>query len=861
MKFSIVIPTYNHCDDLLKPCIESIFDNTDLTDTEVIVVANGCVDNTKEYLLSISDKITLVWSDDALGYPKAINLGVKVSKGHYVVLMNNDTVLLPQEKNKWLDIMHKPFISSHQTGITGPVKFYWDCKGNQYDCMAFWLVMIKRELFDKIGLLDEIFSPGMGEDADFCIKAVQNGYSLVAVPNNVKNEFGEGISDFSFPIYHVGNGTFSDDHSYKDSIIERNNKILHERYGRNVEISIIIPTYNHFDDALKPCIDAVLAYTDLSNKEVIVVANGCDDGKTREYLDSLSDKISYIWFDEPTGVVVAYNAGIDRAVGEYIVLLDNDSILLPQSTDDWINILKSPFLSDPKVGGSSPFANEYEDMGLALHSGCTMYKAQLLRDIGKFDEIYNPGYFCDPDVAMKIWKAGYKCIEVPEYNSNKRYDNGIFSINFPVAHMGTVQTMDKHKDIEIVKRNREILYSRYGKKNMKKFSIIIPTYNHCDDLLKPCIESIIQYSDINDIEIIVSANGCTDNTREYVNGLGDLCKLVWTDDAIGYTKAVNRGIEVSSGEYIVLLNNDTELLPQEKNTWLNMMADVFKDEKVGLTGPLQLHDDYADADVIIFFCAMTKKSMFDELGLLDEIYTPGGGEDIDFSVRVRNAGYKVVETSSAAYNPESATNVGNVPIWHKDNRTFKDIPEYSGYIIKRNGLINCKRYNKNIKLNLGSGGLVFPGYLSVDLHDKRADILMDIEKLDFDDNSVSEILASHVFEHLNPFRAIDILKNWNRVLKPGGKLIMEMPDLEKLCERFATASTGDRYWIASAIYGSVNTTSEGGEDKITSPHLFGWWPQSIHDHLANSGFVDIKIMDEQIPHPQSNFRVEATKPL
>jgi GT2 family glycosyltransferase len=398
---------------------------------------------------------------------------------------------------------------------------------------------------------------------------------------------------------------------------------------------------------------------------------------------------------------------------------------------------------------------------------------------------------------------------------------------------------------------------------MKKYSIVIPTYNHCDDLLKPCIESILSNTELSNLEIVVVANGCTDNTREYVNSLHErfpngspsIC-LVWIDDAVGYTKATNAGILAATGDYVVLLNNDTLILEQPKNLWIDMMAEKFLDESVGMVGPLGLYDKYADAHVIIFFCVMIKKEVFNTIGFLDEVFSPGGGEDIDFTIRARNAGFKAVAIESQ-YN--GATNTGGMPIWHKDNKTFGEIPEYTNYIIKRNGLINCKRYNKNIKLNLGSAGIEHDGYLSVDLYDKRANILMDITKLDFEDNSVTEILASHVFEHLNPYHSLDILRDWHRVLKPGGRLIMEMPDIEQLCKRFVTASTGERYGILNAIYGSVNTTNEGTPDQITSPHLFGWWPQSLWDHLTNAGFKNIEFMPEKIPHPESNLRVEAIK--
>lgn len=393
-----------------------------------------------------------------------------------------------------------------------------------------------------------------------------------------------------------------------------------------------------------------------------------------------------------------------------------------------------------------------------------------------------------------------------------------------------------------------------------KYSIVIPTYNHCEDLLKPCIESIKQYSDLSTLEVIVVANGCVDNTKEYVESLGDWAKLIWSDEPLGYTKATNLGIKQALGEYIVLLNNDTELLQQEQNRWLNQLVAPFSDKTVGLTGPLQLYDPYAAHYALIFFCVMVKKTLFDEVGILDEVFTPGGGEDIDFSMRAIQAGYKAVCVCDIEYSKSANTNVGKFPIWHKNNKTFKDIPEYGTTIIKRNGLINCKKYNKNIKLNLGSGGVDYPGYLSVDLYDKRAHVTMDISKLDFDDNSVSEIMAIHVFEHLNPYNTMDILKDWLRVLKSGGKLVMEMPDIEQLCNNFAKADYWGKFGILNAVYGSVNTTDTGEPSDITSPHLFGWWPESLYNHLASAGYHDIRIMEEKIPHPAYNFRVEAKKP-
>ena len=98
--------------------------------------------------------------------------------------------------------------------------------------------------------------------------------------------------------------------------------------------------------------------------------------------------------------------------------------------------------------------------------------------------------------------------------------------------------------------------------------------------------------------------------------MGDIAKLVWSDEPLGYTKATNLGIKQATGEYVILLNNDTELLPQPSDTWLQMLEQPFIDEpNVGLTGPLELYDRYAASNVLIFFCVMIKRDLFAKIGL------------------------------------------------------------------------------------------------------------------------------------------------------------------------------------------------------------------------------------------------------
>ena len=226
---TIVIPTYNHCDDLLKPCLESIFKHTDLDDVEIIVVANGCKDNTREYL---ADKpVKLLWFDEGLGYTKATNEGIKAAKGDIIILMNNDVVLLDfQNKNDWLNMLCTPLLNEERVGMTGTLKL-WDWSAER-DFLVFCCVAIKREMFDKIGLLDEIYSPGGCEDIEFCIRVEQLGYECRQVPSTEKCKVANGLNVNNFPLYHAGEGTMMDAEHKEEwqKIVDRNRKVLENRF-------------------------------------------------------------------------------------------------------------------------------------------------------------------------------------------------------------------------------------------------------------------------------------------------------------------------------------------------------------------------------------------------------------------------------------------------------------------------------------------------------------------------------------------------------------------------------------------------------------------------------------------------------
>lgn len=214
-----------------------------------------------------------------------------------------------------------------------------------------------------------------------------------------------------------------------------------------------------------------------------------------------------------------------------------------------------------------------------------------------------------------------------------------------------------------------------------KYSIVIPTYNHCDDLLKPCVESIIKYSFLEDVELIIVANGCKDETKAYfeylheyfnVRQLSGHLKTIFDPEPLGYPKATNMGIRLATTDKIVLLNNDTILMNQNNNDWLNILNTPFENNpKCGISCVVKSFSEPANHSFAIFFCVMIHRKVFDTIGLLNESYGKGAGEDTEFSIEAEKAGFEVVECMEK-WTAKAGMWTGGFPIYHAGEKTVHD---------------------------------------------------------------------------------------------------------------------------------------------------------------------------------------------
>ena len=195
-------------------------------------------------------------------------------------------------------------------------------------------------------------------------------------------------------------------------------------------------------------------------------------------------------------------------------------------------------------------------------------------------------------------------------------------------------------------------------------SIIIPTCGKGD--IVSCLKSIIEYTDISKVRVLVSANGCPDDIITTIEGL-KCCELIINDEPIGFPKAVNVALKLVDNSDIVLLNDDLTF----QGPWLHLFTDQL--DKADILGDCMFQvgswcaNQLVRFDVISFYCAFIKWEAFKKIGFLDESYSPGYGEDANFCIRAMREGFKFLRVRIPLYHVGTQS-LGASHDWNWTNR-------------------------------------------------------------------------------------------------------------------------------------------------------------------------------------------------
>ena len=211
MKTSIVIISYNTL-PYTRLCIESIRQYTDADSYELIVVDNASSDGSVQWLQRQSDVIG-IFNTQNEGFPKGCNQGIAQATGSDILLLNSDTIVTP----RWLEQLRRALYSDERVGAVSCVAN--NCSNwqrvdaayasieemesfaeqyNQTDSSKWerrlvlvgFCLLFKRQVYEKIGGLDEIFTPGNYEDDDYCLRMWQAGFTLLLCKDTFIHHFG-----------------------------------------------------------------------------------------------------------------------------------------------------------------------------------------------------------------------------------------------------------------------------------------------------------------------------------------------------------------------------------------------------------------------------------------------------------------------------------------------------------------------------------------------------------------------------------------------------------------------------------------------------------------------------------------------
>ncbi len=203
-----------------------------------------------------------------------------------------------------------------------------------------------------------------------------------------------------------------------------------------------------------------------------------------------------------------------------------------------------------------------------------------------------------------------------------------------------------------------------------KVSVIVVTYNNLD-FTKACLASLDQHTQHENLQIIVVDNASADGSpaflREWVAGAANR-QLILNDDNRGFAAANNQGLTIATGDYLVLLNNDTYVTPGWVRT---MFKHLQRDPGIGLIGPVtnnignaaKIDIAYTGMEQMLvasgrytrshigqvftlhtaaFFCVMFTREVYQRVGDLDEVFGKGFFEDDDYCRRIEQLGLRVV---------------------------------------------------------------------------------------------------------------------------------------------------------------------------------------------------------------------------
>ncbi len=501
-------------------------------------------------------------------------------------------------------------------------------------------------------------------------------------------------------------------------------EVLEQRrtvFGRPVKISILVPLYNTPLDFLKQMLDSVVNQT-YENWE-LCLADGSDSQHTevekvcKQYQEKDgAGRILYRKLEKNEGISGNTNACFQMSTGEYIGLFDHDDILHPCALFYYVQAINEQG-ADYLYCDETTFKNGNIDKMLTMHfkpdyapdnlrannyiCHFSVFARNLLEGTELFRTKYNGSQ--DHDMILRLTDKAKKVVHIPRLLYYWRSHAGSVASGIdakPYAIEAAKGAIAEHLrqhgfsdfKIESTRACETIFRIRYRILGCPKISIIIANKDHKEDLCR-CVNSILDKSTYQNYEIIiVENNSVTPEISAYYAELehNPKVRIVNYKDTFNYSAINNLGVSKAEGEYILLLNNDTEVITP---SWMEELLMYAQREDVGAVGAKLYYADKGiqHAGVVIGLgahrtaghthykqpkenmgymgrlcyaqnmsavtgaCLMVKKALYEEVGGLEESFAVSLN-DVDFCLKLREKGMLNIFTPFAElYHYESTS--------------------------------------------------------------------------------------------------------------------------------------------------------------------------------------------------------------
>lgn len=501
-----------------------------------------------------------------------------------------------------------------------------------------------------------------------------------------------------------------ENHRPSEQELERERKQVFEY---SPKISILVPVYNTPEVFLKQMIQSVRKQT-YTNWELCIANANPSNQEVSSILNVAGKKdnrIKVVDVPENEGIAQNTNRALEIATGEFVGLLDHDDLLEENTLYEIVSCLNKDRKTDVLYTDEDKMTTDLDeyfspnfkpdfnlDMLRANNYICHFFVAKkaLIESVGKFRAEYNGAQ--DYDLILRCTEQAERISHVAKILYHWRVHKESTADN-PLSKMYAYEAGKKaiedhlrrcHTKGEVLQTENLGFYRvKYPVTGNPLVSILIPNKDQAETLDK-CLKSIEKLTDYENYEIIIIENNSTEEkTFEYYEQIcNDKIRVVYWEKEFNYSAINNFGAKQAKGDYLLLLNNDMEVISRD---WLKELLSTCQRKEVGAVGARLYYPDdtvqhagiiigiggvagsvfvgmkrgytgymhraaiQQDLSAVTAACMMMKRSVFEEVGGLEEELKVAFN-DVDLCLRIREKGHLIV------YDPY-------VELYHYESKT------------------------------------------------------------------------------------------------------------------------------------------------------------------------------------------------